>query len=72
MNTNFGYIRVAAAVPKVRVADTNYNARQIIDLIQQADTEATDIIVFPECSITAYTANDLFHQIGRASCRERV
>ena len=62
MNTNFGYIRVAAAVPKVRVADTNYNARQIIDLIQQADTEATDIIVFPECSITAYTANDLFHQ----------
>jgi len=62
MNTKFGFIRVAAAVPEIRVADTDFNAQQTIDLIRNADKNGTDIVVFPECGITAYTANDLFHQ----------
>ena len=62
MNTHFGFIRVAAAVPKVRVADTDFNALQTIDLIRDADNNGADIVIFPECNITAYTANDLFHQ----------
>jgi len=62
MNTKFGFIRVAAAVPKIIVADTDFNAGQTIDLIYTADKSGADIVVFPECNITAYTANDLFHQ----------
>ncbi len=62
MNTKFGFIRVAAAVPRVIVADTDFNAGQTIDLIHTADKSGADIVVFPECNITAYTANDLFHQ----------
>ncbi len=62
MNTQFGFIRVAAAVPVIRVADTEFNASQTIKLIRTADKSGVDIIVFPECGITGYTANDLFHQ----------
>ncbi len=68
MNTQFGLIRVAAAVPKIRVADTDFNAAQTIDLINIADKSGADIVVFPECNITAYTANDLFHQKTLQNC----
>ncbi len=68
MNTQFGFIRVAAAVPKIRVADTNFNAAQTIDLINIADESGADIVIFPECNITAYTANDLFHQKTLQDC----
>ena len=57
-----GFIRIAAAVPQVTVADPAANVRAIIDQLQQIDTEChADIIVFPEMSITAYTCADLFH-----------
>ncbi len=68
MNTQFGFIRVAAAVPKIRVADTDFNAAQAIDLINIADKSGADIVIFPECNITAYTANDLFHQKTLQDC----
>lgn len=57
-----GFVRVAAAVPGIRVADCGYNTQNIIKMIKKADSSGVQIIVFPELSITAYTCGDLFHQ----------
>jgi len=62
MNNNFGFVRVVAAVPKVKVADVDFNVEQSVSLILDADKIGAHLIVFPECNITGYTANDLFHQ----------
>jgi NAD+ synthase (glutamine-hydrolysing) len=59
---NYGFVRVAAAVPKLKVADCEYNADNIIDIIHKADSLKIQFVVFPELSITAYTCGDLFHQ----------
>lgn len=57
---NYGFVRVATAIPSVRVADCEYNTTQIIDNINKAEKECADIICFPEMSITGYTCGDLF------------
>lgn len=59
---NYGFVRVAAATPSVKVADCDYNARQIIDMATRADKQGVSAAVFPEMGITSYTANDLFNQ----------
>jgi len=58
----YGFLRVAAAVPKLRVADCAWNAEQLIGLLARAQTEAVAVVVFPELSLTGYTCGDLFHQ----------
>ena len=58
----FGYVKVAAAVPGVRVADCEYNCGEILKQIRQAEEEKVEIVVFPELSITSYTCGDLFAQ----------
>lgn len=57
-----GYIKVASAVPSVRVADCEYNIQQIENIIVQAEGKGVEIIVFPELCITGYTCQDLFRQ----------
>lgn len=57
-----GYIRIAAAIPEVRVSDCQWNARAISRLIDKAVQRQVEIITFPELSITAYTCGDLFFQ----------
>lgn len=57
-----GFIRVAAATPKTRVTDIDYNREQITRLIKDAASSDCSLIVFPELSITGYTCGDLFHQ----------
>jgi len=59
--TNFGYVRVAAAVPMVHVANCQANAKEIFKLITDAEKQNVQIICFPELSITGYTCADLFH-----------
>lgn len=59
---NFGYIRVAAAVPNVKVADVDYNVAEISRLIKEGIHKKVDIMVFPELSVTGYTCGDLFEQ----------
>ncbi|MBQ9645890.1 MAG: NAD(+) synthase [Prevotella sp.] len=56
----YGLIKVAAAIPGVRVADVNYNVEQIESLIAQAEGRGVELIVFPELSLTGYTSQDLF------------
>ena len=60
MSTNFGYVRVAAAVPHMRVADCQYNANEIKKQITEAIKEGVQVVCFPELSITGYTCADLF------------
>ncbi|MBQ9637056.1 MAG: NAD(+) synthase [Prevotella sp.] len=58
----YGFIKVATAVPTVRVADVDYNLTQIESLIAQAEGKGVEVIVFPELSLTGYTCQDLFSQ----------
>ncbi len=58
----FGFYRIAAAVPILKVADVGYNRDQIIKLIKAADKKNASLVVFPELSVTAYTCGDLFLQ----------
>ena len=57
-----GFIRVAAAVPQLRVADCAFNVKQIYTLAKQAEAEKVQIVCFPELCITGYTCGDLFFQ----------
>ena len=59
---NYGFVKVASAVPSVKVADCRYNILQIESLIAQAEGKGIEVICFPELSITAYTCGDLFAQ----------
>lgn len=56
----YGFVRVAAAIPVVEVADCSTNAARIIALIQKADKAGVEAVCFPELSITSYTCGDLF------------
>lgn len=58
----YGFIKVAAAVPAVKVADTEYNVLQIESLIAQAEGQGVEIIVFPELCLTGYSCQDLFKE----------
>ena len=59
---NYGFVRIATAIPGVKVGDCKYNAQQIESLIIQAEGKGVEIICFPELCITAYTCGDLFAQ----------
>jgi len=56
-----GFIRVAAASPELRLADCPFNADRTLSLMKQAEDRGVNLIVFPECGLTGYTCNDLFH-----------
>lgn len=59
---NYGFVKVAAAVPLVQVADCFYNIEKIEGLMRQASEKGVQIIAFPELSVTGYTCLDLFAQ----------
>ena len=58
----YGYVKVAAAVPAVKVADCRFNASQIEKNMIIADGKGVQIIAFPELGMTGYTCADLFAQ----------
>lgn len=58
----YGFIRTAAAVPKLKVADCIYNTDEILNIIEEAYKKDVKILAFPELSITSYTCADLFAQ----------
>jgi len=59
---SFGFIRVAAATPRVWLADTARNAEEIIRLSKEAAAKGASVVVFPELCTTGYTCADLFSQ----------
>jgi len=58
----FGFYKVAAAVPQIKVADVGFNTDRIVELVKEADSNNATAVLFPELSITGYTCADLFHQ----------
>ena len=62
MDKNFEYMRVAAGVPSLKVADPHYNVKEIISICHKAFEKGVKVLVFPELSMTGYTCQDLFNQ----------
>src|SRR5438045_2476773 len=59
---NYGFVRVAAGVPALALADPATNARRMLELLRQAAKQGVAVAVFPEMGMTGYTCHDLFHQ----------
>ena len=57
-----GFVKVAAVTPKIKVADTKYNAELILDMMKESTRQGAKIVVFPELCLTGYTCQDLFLQ----------
>ena len=58
----FGFQKVAAAIPQVKVADCGFNGKQLLSLAEQATQRGVEIVLFPELAITGATCGDLFLQ----------
>lgn len=68
-----GFVKVAAASPKLKVADVYYNTDRIIECMEKAFTERVKVLVFPELSITGCTCRDLFkHRVLLDSALEQL
>jgi NAD+ synthase (glutamine-hydrolysing) len=57
-----GFARVAAAVPRVQIAEPQFNADRTLALARQASDAGAALVVFPELGLSAYSNEDLFHQ----------
>ncbi len=62
MKDNYGFIRVAAAMPRVHVADAQKNCEEMSNLAAKLSGDGAGVVVFPELGITGYTCADLFSQ----------
>ena len=58
----YGFVKVAAAIPAVKVADVDYNVAQVESLIAQAEGQGVEVVVFPELCLTGYSCQDLFRE----------
>ena len=58
----YGFVRVAAASPRLRVADVPYNASQIVKTVKELAQDGVQVAVFPELCLTGSTCGDLFLQ----------
>jgi NAD+ synthase (glutamine-hydrolysing) len=58
----YGFLRVAACAPELRVADVEFNAAEIAGQVREASQRGVQLAVFPELCLTAYTCGDLFYQ----------
>lgn len=59
---NYGFVKIASAIPELKVADCEFNEKQIENLIIKAEGKGVEIISFPELCLTGYTCGDLFAQ----------
>ncbi len=57
-----GFVRVAAAVPHMRIGDPEFNADRILVLARQASDEHAALVIFPELGLSGYSIDDLLHQ----------
>ncbi len=59
---NYGFVKVASAIPQVKVADCTHNSKEITSMIFQAEKAHVELLVFPELCITGCTCGELFKQ----------
>ena len=67
-----GFIKIAAAVPEVAVADCTYNAAKIYEYARDAAYKGAKLIVFPQLSLTGVTCGDLFLQKNLTDAAQKV
>ncbi len=67
-----GFFRVAAAVPRVRVGDPQFNAGRTLELAQRAHESRAGLVIFPELGLAAYSSEDLFHQSALLDAAEQA
>ncbi|MCD8206241.1 MAG: NAD(+) synthase [Clostridia bacterium] len=67
----FGFVKVCAATPEIKVADCGHNADNLIRMINEAKKEDADLVVFPELCLTGYTCGDLFNQTALLDAAEK-
>ena len=72
MNNQYGYMRVAAAVPRVHIADAHRNAEGALKIMQEAFDEGVEIVVMPELSLVGYTCGDMVLQNKLLTDAERA
>ena len=58
----YGLLRVGVATPELRVADIDFNLREIMGVAEHAQGQGCSLLVFPELSLSGYTCADLFFQ----------
>ncbi len=59
---NHDFVRVAVALPAVKVADPTFNGFQTVEMISAAAQRKAVLVLFPELGLSAYSCEDLFHQ----------
>ena len=69
---NYGFIKVAAATPKIKVADCTFNGAQILHCIREAEERGVKVLAFPELCLSGYTCGDLFLQQTLLEAAERA
>jgi NAD+ synthase (glutamine-hydrolysing) len=69
---NHGFIKVAAAIPSVKVADCKSNTASILGLIKQAVKEEVQLICFPELAITAYIHVPIYFTISYLLMKPKI
>ena len=57
---NYGFVKVAAAVPHVKVADCKFNVEKIESLIAVAEGKGVQIIIFPDILAVTYSDNNFY------------
>ena len=67
-----GFFRIAAATPKIRVADVEGNARAVLACVQAAHAAGAGALVLPELCLTGYTCGDLFQNRTLVAACERA
>jgi len=60
--SEYGFVRVGASSPNLKIADIEFNVNEIVNVLETASKNACHLVVFPELSITGYTCGDLFYQ----------
>lgn len=60
MERRYGFMRVGASVPEIKISDVEFNVKKIKEMMDEANKNGVEITVFPELSLTGYTCADLF------------
>lgn len=69
---NYGYVKVCAATPEIRVADVDFNTQNIIKAVRESAKNGSQLTVFPELCLCGYTCGDLFGQIALIKACEKA
>ena len=69
---DYGYLRIMACSPRVRVADVRFNCETITEAIEAADAARAALVVFPELSLTGYTCGTSLDRTCSLTRRKRL